>query len=77
MTKLSEPQSRAFVSYYGLPEEFPKADTAESNFQLADAAITESAKHPDGWDATDNVLELGITSAHDLAVSMAQRRWVS
>ncbi len=65
LTKLSELQSRAFVSYYGLPEKFPKADTteqilAESNFKLADAALAESSKRPDGWKVADNVLELGI-----------------
>ncbi len=65
LTKLSELQSRAFVSYYGLPEKFPQADTpeqilAESNFQLADTSIAESAQRPDGWQVADNVLELGI-----------------
>jgi len=65
LTKLSELQSRAFVSYCGLPKEFPQADTAEqilaeSNFQLADVALAESAKRPDGWQIADNVLELGI-----------------
>ena len=65
LTKLSELQSRAFVSYYGLPEELPQADTlqqilAESNFQLADTALAESAERPDGWQVADDVLELGI-----------------
>ncbi len=46
-------------------ENLPQADTAEqilseSNFQLADTAIAESAKWPDGWTVVDNVLELGI-----------------
>jgi hypothetical protein len=65
LAKLSELQSRAFVSYYGLPEELPQADNSqqiltESNFQLADTALTESAERPDGWQVADNVLELGI-----------------
>lgn len=65
LTKLSDLQSRAFVSYYGLPEKFPRAETteqilAESNFQLADAALQQSAQRPDGWQVADNVLELSI-----------------
>jgi hypothetical protein len=65
LTNLSELQSRAFVSYYGLPEEFPKAATAEdileqANWQLANSALAESAEHPDAWQMADSVLELGI-----------------
>jgi len=65
LTKLSQLQSRAFTSYYGLPKEFPQADTAEdilaeSNFQLARAALTESAERPDAFALADNVLELAI-----------------
>lgn len=41
LTKLSETQSRAFVAYCGLPEEFPKADTAEE-------VLSESAISSDG-----------------------------
>jgi len=52
LTQLSELQSRAFTSYYGLPKKFPQADTAEdilarSNFQLARTALAESANRPD------------------------------
>ena len=62
---LSESQSRAFVSYYGWPKEFPQADTAEqilaqSNWQLAKTALQESADRPDGWQVADNMLELAI-----------------
>ncbi len=65
LTKLSELQSRAFVSYHGLPEEFPQAETAEdilaqSNWQLAQTALTESAERPDVWQLTDSALELAI-----------------
>jgi len=65
LAQLSELQSRAFVSYYGVPREFPQADTAEeilaqSNWQLAKTALQESADRPDGWQLADNVFELGI-----------------
>ena len=65
LTKLSELQSRAFVSYHGLPKEFPQAETAEdilaqSNWQLARTALTESAERPDAWQVADSVLELAI-----------------
>jgi hypothetical protein len=65
LTKLSELQSRAFVSYYGLPEAFPQAETAEdilaqSNQQLARTALTESAERPDVWQVADSALELAI-----------------
>ena len=48
LTQLGESQSRAFVSYNGLPKEFPQAETAEdvlaqSNWQLARTASAESA----------------------------------
>jgi hypothetical protein len=65
LTKLSELQSRAFVSYNGLPKEFPQAETAEdilaqSNWQLARTALTESAERPDAWQVADSALELAI-----------------
>jgi hypothetical protein len=49
LTQLSELQSRAFTSYCGLPKEYPPAETTEqilgeSNWQLANAAVTESAQ---------------------------------
>jgi hypothetical protein len=65
LTKLSELQSRAFVSYNGLPKEFPQAETAEdvlaqSNQQLARRALAESAERPDTWQVADSILELAI-----------------
>ena len=65
LTQLSELQSRAFTSYYGLPKEFPQANTAEdilaqSNWQLARTALTESAERPDAWQLADSAFELAI-----------------
>jgi len=65
LTQLGELQSRSFVGYYGLPKEFPKAETAddilgESNWQLARASLTEAAERPDGWQLADNVVEIAI-----------------
>jgi hypothetical protein len=65
LTQLSELQSRAFTSYCGLPEEYPPAETTaqilgESSWQLASAAVTESAQRPDPWQVADSVLEFGI-----------------
>lgn len=65
LTKLSQVQSRAVTSHYGLPKEFPRADTAEdilaeSSWQLARTALAESAERPDAWQVADNALELVI-----------------
>lgn len=65
LTKLSQFQSRPITSYYGLPKEFPQADTAEdilaeSSWQLARTALAESAERPDAWQLADNVFELAI-----------------
>ncbi len=65
LTKLSELQSRAFVSYLGLPKQFPQADTAEdiltqSNYKLAQTALAEAADRPDAWQLADNALELAV-----------------
>jgi len=65
LTQLGEVQSRAFTSYYGLPNQFPHADTAEdvlaeSNWQLADKALQTGAARPDGWQVADTAIELGI-----------------
>lgn len=65
LTHLSELQSRAFVSYYGLPKKFSQGKSAEdilsqSNFQLAKTALAESAVRPDNWQLADNFLELAI-----------------
>jgi hypothetical protein len=65
LTQLSELQSRAFTAYCGLPQAYPPAETtaqilAESSWQLAGAAATESAARPDPWQVADSVLDLGI-----------------
>jgi hypothetical protein len=65
LTKLSQLQSRAITSYYGLPKVLPPADTAEqilgeSSWQLGQTALVESAERPDAWQVADNALELGI-----------------
>ena len=65
LTQLNEVQSRAFSSHYGLPKEFPQADTAEdilteSNWQLARTALQQGAERPDAWEVADSMLELGI-----------------
>jgi len=65
LTQLSEVQSRAFSSYYGLPKEFPQAETiedvlAESNWDLACTALQQGADRPDAWEVADSMLELGI-----------------
>lgn len=65
LTKLSELQSRAFVSYTGLPKKFPQAETtadilAQSNRQLVQTALAESSERPNAWQAADSALELAI-----------------
>lgn len=65
LTQLSKVQSRAFSSYYGLPKEFPQAETAEdvlteSSWQLARTALQQGADRPDAWEVADSMLELGI-----------------
>jgi len=65
LTKLNELQSRSFSSYFGLPQEFPPAETAEqildgSSFQLARTAFAESNERPDVWETADAVFDLAI-----------------
>ncbi|NLZ05985.1 MAG: hypothetical protein GXY19_12500 [Phycisphaerae bacterium] len=65
LTRLSESQSRAFTSYYGLPSEVPQAETSEqilaqSNWELAETAVAQSAQRPDPWQVADSLLEVGI-----------------
>ncbi len=65
LTQLNEFQSRTFSSYYGLPKEFPQADSseeilAESNWQLSRTALQQGAERPDAWQVADSMLELGI-----------------
>jgi len=65
LAKLSEFQSRSFVSYCGLPKEFPRAETAEdvlseSNLDITNNAISDSGQRPDMWSLADSGLELAI-----------------
>jgi len=65
LTKLCEFQSRAFTADYGLPDEFPGADSADailaqSNQQIAQTALAEALQRPDAWDLADGAMELGI-----------------
>lgn len=65
LANLSEIQSRAFVSYCGLPKEFPPAQTPEdilsdSSLAITQAAISDSSERPDVWELTDAGLELAI-----------------
>jgi len=65
LTQLSQLQSRAFTSYYGLPRELPPAQSAEeilaeSNFQLAERAWAQSAQRPDAFVLADSIFELAI-----------------
>jgi len=65
LTQLSQLQSRAFTSYYGLPRELPPAQSAEeilaqSNFQLAERALAQSAERPDAFVLADSIFELAI-----------------
>ena len=65
LTQLGEVQSRAVGAYYGLPKEFPQAETAEdilaeSNWQLARTALQVGAERPDTWEIADSALDFGI-----------------
>jgi hypothetical protein len=65
LTELAHLQSQSYTAYFGLPEELPHADTPtdillQSNFDLAQASLTESTQRPDPWDTADALLELGI-----------------
>jgi hypothetical protein len=65
LTQLGEVQSRAVGAYYGLPKEFPQAETAadilaESNWQLARTALQAGTERPDTWEIADSMMEFGI-----------------
>ena len=65
LTQLSEVQSQALAAYCGLPKELPQAQTteqilAQSNWQLASDALTESAERPDVWEVADSAMDVGI-----------------
>ena len=65
LAQLSELQSRSFASYFGLPKEYPPTETsadilAQSNWNLAQTVLTDSAERPDPWQVADSLLEVGI-----------------
>ena len=56
------------MSYMGLPDELPRAITAEevladSSFQIAEQAEVDSQRRFDGWQVADGVVEFGIAVA--------------
>ena len=68
LTSLSSLQSKAFLSYYGLPEQIPQADSiddilSQSSWTIANSALSQASNQPDSWDIADNILELGIAVA--------------
>lgn len=68
LAELSEVQSRAFVADYGLPGEYPPADTVEdvlgeTSRQIAGVALSDSLQRPDAWEIADGMIELGIAVA--------------
>ncbi|MFA5422703.1 MAG: hypothetical protein WC374_02475 [Phycisphaerae bacterium] len=65
LTELSHLQSGSYTAYFGLPVELPSAYTAQdilaqSNYEIANASLVESAQRPDPWDTADALLDLGI-----------------
>ncbi len=65
LTKLQEVKSRAFVGFNGLPQQLPKAETAEDvlseeNSEITNTATIQSAQRPDMWGLTDSAMELAI-----------------
>ena len=68
LTSLSSLQSKAFLSYYGLPEQIPAADSiddilSQSSWTIANSALSQASLRPDSWDIADNLLDLGIALA--------------
>ena len=68
LTSLGSIQSKAFLSYYGMPEQIPAADSIEdilsqASFSIADSALAASALRPDPWDTADGLLDFGIALA--------------
>lgn len=65
LTTLSQAQSGAFVFDYGMPEQLPNAWSDEDilsqgNFDLTQAAISDSQRRDDLWRVADGAIELGI-----------------
>jgi hypothetical protein len=68
LTQLSQVQSQALAAYCGEPTEYPAAETpndilSESNWQLATAALANSAERPEFWSVADTLLETAIAIA--------------
>lgn len=65
LTRLSEVQSGAIIAYYGLPEEYPAAQTvddmlSQSSFDLAQQVMSNSSYRPDGFKIVENAMEILI-----------------
>jgi hypothetical protein len=65
LSSLSETQSRAFLTYYGMPVECPKADNvddilSEKSVLISQNALSDSTKRPDAFDVADNIFEIGL-----------------
>jgi len=65
LTTLSETQSRAFVFDYGMPEQLPNTWSDENilsqgNFDRAQAAMSDSQRRDNLWNAADGAMDLGI-----------------
>ena len=68
LTSLSSLQSKAFLSYYGLAEQIPQADSiddilSQSSWTIANTALGQASLRPNSWDIADGVLDLGIVVA--------------
>lgn len=68
LTSLSSLQSKAFLSYYGLPQQIPQADSiddilSQPSWTIANSALSQASNRPDSWDLADSALELGIAIA--------------
>ena len=65
LTSLSSLQSKAFLSYYGLPSQIPQGDSiddilSQSSWTIANSAASQALNRPDSWDIADGALDLGI-----------------
>jgi len=68
LSNLSNRQSEAFVSYYGLPEELTATESvddllSEASKGITETAISDAGKRPDGWELADSAMELAIAVA--------------
>lgn len=68
LSNLSNRQSGAFVSYYGLPGKLPPTESvddllSEASKGITEAAISDAGERPDGWELADSAMELAIAVA--------------